>query len=112
MGVAVFALPLALTLTTEEEILRQAATFNTIWFIGLFFFGVHLILLANILKRPKWIAAFLAVAGVMYILDTSAHFIIADYGAYAGIFLVLVALPSVIGEMALAIWLLIKGGKK
>ncbi len=111
MGVAVFALVLALKETTAETILRQADTFNIIWLIGLFFFGVDLILLGNILGKPKLIAVFLVIAGIMYMVDTTAHFVIPDYDSYASIFLALVAVPSILGEMALSVWLLVKGGK-
>ncbi|MCG6908653.1 MAG: DUF4386 domain-containing protein [Deltaproteobacteria bacterium] len=44
-------------------------------------------------------------------IDTAAHFSFPEYEAYASIFLVLVAIPSIFGEMSFAIWLLIKGGK-
>lgn len=111
MGVAVFALPLTLTSNTAEAILAQANTFNTIWLIGLFFFGIHLILLAKIIKLPKIIAWFLVAAGVMYMVDTSAHFLLENYQTYAPTFLALVAIPSILGEMAFAIWLLVRGGK-
>ena len=111
MGIAVFALVLTLKETSEENILFYVEVFNIIWLIGLFFFGGHLILLANILPKPKWIALFLAVAGIMYIADTTAHFVLTDYDAVAGIFLALVAIPSIFGEMAFTVWLLAKGGK-
>lgn len=58
MGVAVFALPVALVSTTSEAILRQVDIFNIIWLIGLFFFGIHLILLGKIIGKPKLIAFF------------------------------------------------------
>ncbi len=112
MGVAIFALPLALTATTVREVLHQVAVFNTIWLIGLFFFGIHLILLGKIIGKPKLIGVFLIVAGVMYMIDTLAHFMLTDYKAYASVFLAMVSVPSIIGEMALAIWLLLKGGRK
>lgn len=112
MGVAIFSLPAVLTLNTSEEILKQVDEFNTIWLIGLFFFGVHLILLANIIGKPKLIAFFLLFAGIMYMVDTAAHFVIPTYDNYANTFLLLVAIPSILGEMSLAIWLLIKGGRK
>lgn len=112
MGVAIFALPAALKLNTSEDILLQADTFNIIWLIGLFFFGIHLILLGKIIGKPKIIALFLAIAGTMYMMDTGAHFLLPDYEAYGSIFLALVAIPSIIGEMSFAIWLLIKGGKE
>lgn len=111
MGIAVFALPMALTATSDEAVLRQVDIFNTIWLIGLFFFGVHLVLLGKIIQQPKLIAIFLIIAGVMYMLDTSAHFLLVDYKNYASIFLTLVAIPSIVGEMAFSIWLLAKGGK-
>lgn len=112
MGVAIFALPKALVLTDTGEILNQVDTFNTIWLIGLFFFGVHLILLGRIIARPKLIAVFLVIAGLMYMIDTSAHFVMENYNEYSNLFLTLVAVPSIVGEMAFAIWLLLKGGKE
>jgi hypothetical protein len=111
MATAVFALPEILSATSESEILKQIEIFNTIWLIGLFFFGIHLILLAEIFKRPKFIAFFLLLAGIMYIVDTTAHFLLKNYDQFNSIFLAMVALPSILGEMSLAIWLLVKGGK-
>lgn len=112
MGVAIFALPIALKLDTSEAILNQVDTFNIIWLIGLFFFGIHLILLGKIVQKPKLITTFLIIAGIMYMVDTSAHFLLPNYTEYADIFLALVAIPSIFGEMAFAVWLLIKSGTK
>jgi len=111
MGVAVFALPPALAAATGGEVLKQVDTFNTIWLIGLFFFGVHLILLSTIIGRPKMIAGLLFAAGIMYMVDTAAHFMLPDYDAYASVFLALVAIPSILGELSFSVWLLVKGGK-
>ena len=112
MGVAVFALPVALEATTSQEILKQIDIFNIIWLIGLFFFGIHLILLGRIIGKPRIIAFFLFIAGIMYMVDTGAHFILQNYDEYSSIFLALVAIPSIVGEMSLAVWLLIKGGRE
>lgn len=112
MCIAVFVLPGALELTSGTEILRQVDIFNTIWLIGLFFFGFHLILLGKIFTGSKIISFFLIIAGVMYIFDTSAHFLFPFYDLYADIFLALVAIPSIFGEMSFAIWLLAKEGKR
>jgi len=111
MGLAVFALVLTLGEDSGETISYYVKVFNIIWLIGLFFFGGHLILLATILPNPKWIALFLALAGIMYMVDTTAHFVLPNYEALAGIFLALVAIPSIFGEMAFSVWLLVKGGK-
>ncbi|GAB90814.1 DUF4386 domain-containing protein [Gordonia rhizosphera] len=84
--------------------------FDMTWLIGLAAFGVHLILLARLLWTsaggPRWIAAVLTVAGAAYIVDTIAHIALADYASYADIFLPVVAVPSVVGELALTVWLL------
>lgn len=111
MGVAVFSLVVSLSSTSEQEILRQADNFNIIWLIGLFFFGIHLILLGRIISRPVYIRIFLFLAGIMYMVDTGAQFLLPEYDNYASIFLALVAIPSIGGEMSLSVWLLIKGGK-
>jgi len=111
LGVAIFALPAVLTSTNSEEILNQVHIFNTIWLIGLFYFGIHIILLGIIISKPKIIVFFLFCAGIMYMLDTAAHFTLPNYVAYEYIFLALVAVPSILGEMSFAIWLLVKGGK-
>jgi len=112
MGVAIFALPLALVSVTSEDVLKQIDIFNTIWLIGLFFFGVHLILLGVIIGKPKIIALFLVIAGIMYMVDTAAHFMLPNYEDYGSIFLALVAIPGILGEMSFSVWLLIKGGKE
>jgi hypothetical protein len=112
MGVAIFALPAALRSTTSQEILALADTFNIIWLIGLFFFGIHLILLGILIRKPKIIAFFLVLAGIMYMIDTGAHFMLPNYEAYGSLFLALVAIPSIIGEMSFAIWLLLKSGRE
>lgn len=111
MGVAIFALPTVLKLSSKEDILAQVDSFNTIWLIGLFFFGIHLVLLSKIVEAPKFIKLFLWLAGFMYMVDTLAHFVLPNYQDYATLFLSLVAIPSIFGEMSLAVWLLLKGGK-
>ncbi len=112
MGVAVFALVVALRVASAEEVLAQVHVFNTIWLIGLFFFGIHLVLLGNIIGKPKVIAWFLILAGLMYVVDTAAHFMLPNYESYSAVFLALVAIPSVVGEMSFAVWLLVKGGQE
>ena len=49
--------------------------------------------------------------GVMYMEDTTAHIILPNYQDYSSIFLALVAIPGILGEMALTIWLLVRGGR-
>ena len=112
MGVAIFALPAVFNLDSNEEILEQVDIFSTTWLLGLFFFGVHIIILGFIINKPRVIMFFLILAGTMYMVDTAAHFTLSRYEEYASILLVLVLIPSILGEMSLAIWLLVNGGKK
>ena len=79
MGVALFALPMTLTATSEAAILQQVNSFNTLWLIGLFFFGLHLILLGRILQKPRLMALLLVLAGLMYMVDTTAHLLMENY---------------------------------
>ena len=111
MGVAIFALPQVHGLDSNAAIMQQVNIFNTIWLIGLFFFGIHLIFLARIIRNPKLIALLLLLAGLMYMVDTCAHFLLPNYSDYASIFLAMVAIPSILGEMSFAIWLLARGAK-
>ena len=111
MGVAIFALPQVLSLDSNAAIMQQVNIFNTIWLIGLFFFGIHLMFLARIIRNPKLIALFLLLAGLMYMVDTCAHFLLPNYSDYASIFLAMVAIPSILGEISFAIWLLARGAK-
>ena len=111
MGVAIFALPQVLGLDSNAAIMQQVNIFNTIWLIGLFFFGIHLMFLARIIRNPKLIALLLLLAGLMYMVDTCAHFLLPNYSDYASIFLAMVAIPSILGEMSFAIWLLARGAK-
>ncbi|MEZ5507761.1 MAG: DUF4386 domain-containing protein [Gammaproteobacteria bacterium] len=110
MGVAIHALPVVLTLASADDILQQIDIFNSIWLLGLFFFGIHIVLLGCIFSRVGFVRLFLLVAGVMYMADTVAYFVLPNYEEYASIFLLFVAVPAIVGEMSFAIWLLVKGG--
>lgn len=89
--------------------------FNAMWLVGLATFGVHLVLLGWLVVRSRWVTKILGyvlvAAGVAYILDTVAHGLLANYQDHAGVFQVVVALPSVIGELSLGLWLLAKAGR-
>lgn len=127
LGVAVIFFYQALQLLSGSEFLRafdagqleaQALlavnTFNSTWLIGLLVFGVHLILLGWLVVKstaPKILGYVLMVAGLAYVADTIAHTMLANYVDYETVFLVIVAVPSVIAEGWMGLWLLIRGGK-
>ncbi|MFW2382188.1 MAG: DUF4386 domain-containing protein [Acidimicrobiales bacterium] len=89
--------------------------FNSAWMIGLAAFGVHLIVLGVLVTRskeaPRWLGLVMVLAGLAYIVDTTAHSILVNYSDYATSFTALVAIPSVVGEGWFGLWLLLRAGK-
>lgn len=89
--------------------------FNYTWLIGLVCFGIHLILLGYLVVRSGYVSRVLGFvlmgAGVAYVIDTLANALLANYDDVEAVFLVIVAVPSVIGELWLGLWLLLKAGK-
>ncbi len=91
----------------------QASIFT--WLIGLFLFGGHLITIGclilksgNINKLLGWV---LVLAGTGYVIDTLGRALLGTYDDHATVFLLIVAIPAVIGEFAMTVWLLLRAGK-
>lgn len=97
------------------EVMRSLEAFNIIWLIGLLFFGIHLVFLGWLIRKSNYIPGILGIlliiAGIGYLVDSFANFMLADYDAYATIFMIIVVLPGVVGELSFTLWLLIKGVK-
>ena len=51
-------------------------------------------------------------AGAAYIVDTLARAVIADYADFENLFLAIVAIPSVVGELWFTVWLLRNAGRQ
>lgn len=100
----------------EAQVMTYLSGFDFLWLIGLFCFGVHLIVVAYLILRarhiPKLLGYLLILAGAAYSIDTLAHALLADYADYETFFLILVAGSSIVAELWLALWLVIKGGKQ
>ncbi|MEQ6903442.1 DUF4386 domain-containing protein [Nocardioides sp. YIM 152588] len=118
LGVSLVFLYVALELIgtgpdAAEPTLLALKAFDFTWVAGLAAFGVHLVLIGRLLlTAPGGIGTrilgwLLVVAGAAYIVDTVAHIVIADYERYADAFLAMVAVPSMVGEMGFAVWLLL-----
>ncbi len=101
------------TLSTAQvnaQVMLSLNSFETTWLIGLAAFGVHLMLLGRLAIRSGWVPRsmtwLLMLAGAAYVVDTVAHGLLSDYESYASLFLAIVAIPSLIGEGWLGLWLL------
>ncbi len=100
----------------EAQVMTYLSGFDFLWLIGLFCFGVHLIVIAYLILRsgyiPRLLGYLLILAGAAYSIDTLAHALLANYAELETVFLVLVAGSSIIAELWLALWLVVKGGKE
>ena len=83
--------------------------------IGLVFFGVHLFLISYLILKsayiPKILGVLLILSALGYLIDSFANFLLPNYADYQTIFMVIVAVPGIIGELSFTLWLLFKGTK-
>jgi hypothetical protein len=89
--------------------------FNDTWLIGLVFFGLHLLILGYLIFKsafiPRILGILLIVAALGYMIDSFANFLLPNYADYETIFLLIVVVPGIIGELSFTFWLLLKGAK-
>jgi hypothetical protein len=99
----------------QAQVMLALDSFDATWLIGLVAFGFHLALIGALVIRsgsaPGALGWLLVMAGVAYIIDTVAHAVLPDYADHADLFLAVVALPSVVGEGWLGLWLLTRGAR-
>ncbi|MGA8048147.1 MAG: DUF4386 domain-containing protein [Dermatophilaceae bacterium] len=95
---------------SDGQVLLALRAFDFTWVAGLAAFGLHLVLLGRLLLLTdggsRVLASILMVAGGAYVVDTVARLALADYQAWSTQFLMLVAIPSIVGELWLTLWLL------
>lgn len=99
-----------------EETYVLVHDFQSIWHFGLIVFGVHLLYLAPLVCEKHTIkmviSGALFFAGIGYVLSNTMDFFIDDYELIRPKVEAVFILPMIFGELALAIWLLVKGGKE
>ena len=127
-GAAIFNFLSVLHLLSEAAYLAELGTgqlqaqamllmdaFANGWDIGLVFFGIHLLLVGYLVFKsefmPKILGGLVMLAGVGYLVDSFAYITLANYADYETVFVLIVAIPGAIGELALATWLLARGKK-
>ncbi|MCP4294285.1 MAG: DUF4386 domain-containing protein [Proteobacteria bacterium] len=80
--------------------------------IGLFFFSFHLILLGYLALKsdyvPRILGVLVLIAGFGYLVDSAGLIILSNY---PDLLTNILALPNIVGELALVAWLAFKGGK-
>lgn len=99
---------------SDAMILSNFKSFHWIWTFGLIIFGIHLLLLGFLMKWHEsihpllWLMAL--VAGLSYSLTSILKLIGFNPDLLETLELIL-TLSMIFGELALAIWLIAKGGK-
>jgi hypothetical protein len=82
------------------------------YLIGGAFFGLHCLFLGYLLFKsdlfPGVLGILLIVASFGYLIESFGNFLFPDY---QNIFIWIVAVPAVIAELSLGLWLLLKGVK-
>ena len=106
-----------LTAIGAEQLYAQALFFfeahATGYTLGLLFFAFNCLITGYLVYKasyfPKILGFMLVIAGAGYLTDSFAQFLLPNYAAYADIFALVVFVPAIIGELAMTLWLLIKG---
>ena len=100
----------------DAQVKLSLDAFNYAWLIGLVAFGIHLVLLGYLMlasrAASRVLGVLLVVAGAAYVFDTLAHALLPNYADYETAFMVIVAVPSVVAELAFTVWLLTRGGRQ
>jgi hypothetical protein len=108
VGISQLVVALGL-LRDPPQAMRAVDAYNTIWLIGLIFFGIHLMLLGYLAYRSGYMAKIfgilLVVAGLGYLVDGFGTVLVPNYSINVAGF-------TFVGEAALMFWLLIKGARK
>jgi hypothetical protein len=99
----------------QAQMLFFLDAFTYGWQIGLAFFALHLAGLGYLVLKsgyvPRVLGVLAIVAGLGYLIDSFAHVLLSNYDDYDTAFLLIAAVPSIIGELSLTVWLLARGGK-
>ncbi len=115
-GVATYFLFANLGPVNNNELLNSNFnSFKTVWSSGLIVFGLHLLTLGILMKVhgniPKVLWILTLIAGISYVVVHILKLMLPQLSEFTEKLNNILALPMALGELGLAIWLIIKGGK-
>jgi hypothetical protein len=91
----------------QAQVMLRLEAFDHTWMAALLLFGAHLALLGYLAYRsgyvPRLVGVLLVIAGAGYAFDTFSSVLSADP--------VVISTVTFLGELVLAIWLLVRGGR-
>jgi hypothetical protein len=99
----------------DAQVMLSLDAYNYGFFLGLVFFGVHLLLLGFVMVKsdyaPSILGILVALAGLGYVMINLARVVLPNYRDYEDLLLLLLAVLAAPGEFGLIGWLLWRGGK-
>ena len=97
-------------------VLDAFGSFHTIWSLGLIIFGLHLLGLGFLsllnARIPNIFGYLLLFAGVGYLVVYTSAVVPSISEQTVDLMVSILMIPMTLGEMLLAVWLIIKGGKE
>ena len=79
------------------------------------FFGLHIFLIGYLILKsgtmPRFLGVLLVIASAGYLIDSLGNFISPEYAANKTLFLVFVAVPAILSEFSLTVWLLARSDR-
>lgn len=101
---------------SPKEVINEIIIFQSVWQFGLIIFGMHLILLSQLVCDKSWfkkvVSALLLIAGIGYLISNSLDLFVENYESLRPKVEAVFILPMVLGELILAVLLWVKGGKE
>lgn len=98
----------------QSHVMLLLNAFDDMWSIGLLVFGLHIFLLGYLSFKsgyiPKIFGILLIIAFAGYVITNLGNLLLPDYDNYKTVLGLIFLLPM-LSEVALGLWLLIKGGK-
>lgn len=109
-----------LTVFEPNQLHAQVMIFLNVYQSGLnvayIFFGLHIFGLGYLILKsgyiPRILGILLIVAAVGYQIDSFASVLSPSYASNETNFIIFIAIPAIISELSLTLWLLFKGGKQ
>jgi uncharacterized protein DUF4386 len=94
---------------SSEQVVIALRSFGDLWAAGLVIFGIHLALVGYLAWTsgfaPKTIGALLLLGAVGYVVANLGKILVPSYGQALD---TIVAAPAALGELTLAVWLLVR----
>ena len=99
----------------QAQVMLLVKSFDDMWSIGLIVFGLHVGVLGHLSLKsdyiPKVFGILLIIAFIGYVITGLGNLLLPDYDNYKMVLGLIFILPM-LSEVALGLWLLIKGGKE